>query len=111
MQAAHQPPAGDLGQDVAQAVVGIAGRGRVVEGQQRAGEGLHQKQEQRHAAEHLMPAARRRNLLVEEIADRGLDARAVIEPDRAAAPSASCFWPAIRAARPSSSLPFSILVS
>ena len=70
VQAAHQAPAGEFGQDVAQAVVGVAGSGRVIEGQQRAGEGLHQEQEHRDAAEHLVPAARRRNLLVEKLPDR-----------------------------------------
>ena len=82
VQPAHHAAAGQFGQDVAQAVVRVAGRGRVVEGQQRAGERLHQEEEHRHAAEHLMPAARGRNLLVEELAHRGLDAGAVVEPAR-----------------------------
>ena len=72
VQAAHEPAARDFRQDVAQAVVRIAGGRRVIEGQQRASEGLHQKQEQRHTAENLVPAARCRYLLVEEIANRGL---------------------------------------
>ena len=45
VQTAHEPAARDFRQDVAQAVVRVARCRRVIEGQQRAGEGLHQKQE------------------------------------------------------------------
>src|SRR5690349_15067642 len=80
VQPADQPAACELGENVAQAVVSLARRGRVVEGQQRAGEGLGQEQKDGHAAEDMTPAARCRNLLVEEIADGRLHAGAMVEP-------------------------------
>src|SRR6266516_3659959 len=80
MEAADEPPAGQLGQDVAEAVIGVAGSRRVIEGEQRSGERLRQKQENRDAAEYLVPPARRRDLLVQKVPDGGVDARAVIDP-------------------------------
>ncbi len=111
MQAAHQAPARDFGHDVAQAVVGVTGSGGVVKGQERTGERLKQKQEKGHAAEHLMPAAGRRNLFVQEIADGGLDPGAVIEPDLRPFLPLHDFWSCDPCNAPSSSFPFSIFVS
>src|ERR1019366_7088286 len=71
---------GQLRQDVAQAVVGVARGGRVVEGQQRARECLHQEEKHGDAAEDLVPAAGCRNFFVEELADRTLDAGAMLHP-------------------------------
>src|ERR1035438_7118771 len=88
MQPADEPAARNLRQDIAQAVVGFSGRGRVVEGQQDAGERLREEQEYRDAAEYLVPAARRRNLFIEELAHRRLHARAMFQPlpERSPAP-------------------------
>ena len=69
VQAAHEPSRGDLGQDIAKAAISVAGRRRVVERQHDAGEELDQDQEQRHAAEYLMPAAGGRDLFVQEISE------------------------------------------
>ncbi len=80
VQPAHQPSRRQFRQDVAQAVIGIARGGRVVEGQQRSGECLHHEQEHGDAAEYLVPPARRGNLFVEELAHRRLYAGAVIHP-------------------------------
>ena len=103
MQAADQAAASDFGEDVAQAVIGVAGRGRVVKCQQRAGERLYQKEEDGDAAEDLMPAAGGRNLFVQKVADGGLDARAMIQPAHT--------FSFDECRGPSSSLPFSTLVS
>ena len=80
VETADETTAGQLGEDVSQAVVGVAGGRRVVERQQDTGEGLDEEEEQRNAAENLAPTAGSGDLLVEEIADGGLDPGAVVEP-------------------------------
>ncbi len=80
MKPANQASPGQLRDNVPQAVVGVAGRGRVVEGQQDTGKSLQHEEEHGDAAEHLMPTAGRRDVLVKEFLDRGLEASAVIEP-------------------------------
>ena len=111
VQPAHQPAGGQFRQDVAQAVIGIARRGRVVEGQQRAREGLHHEQEHGDAAEYLVPAAGGWNLFVEELAHRTLYAGAMVHPfvdPPDAAPHD--FFSAETCSLPSSSLvPFSLV--
>src|SRR5262245_61268219 len=80
MEPANQPSAGQLRDDVSQAVISVTRRRRVVESQQDAGEGLKHEKEHGHAAEHLMPAARGRDVLVQEVLDSGFETRAVIGP-------------------------------
>src|SRR5258706_14379276 len=80
MQAADQTPRGQLRHDVAQAVVGVAWRRRIVECQQDAGEDLGQESKQSPTARHLKPSSRLRNILVEKMLDRGLHAGSVFEP-------------------------------
>ncbi len=80
VQAADETAARNLGQDVTQAVVGVAGRGRIVEGQKGPGERLHQEQEDSHTAEYLVPAARCGDLFIQELADRRLNSGAVVQP-------------------------------
>jgi len=50
VQAVNQPAARDLGQNVLDAVVSVAGSGGVIEGQQDAGESLHHEEEHGNAA-------------------------------------------------------------
>ena len=75
-----QTPAGDLGHDVLEAVVGIPRLGGVVEGQQNAGKGLNEEEEQGNAAEDLVPAAGGGNILVEEVLDGRLEPGAMVHP-------------------------------
>src|ERR1019366_8446660 len=72
--------ASQFGQDVAQAVIGVAWRRRIIDGQQHPGERLYQEQKHSHAAEHLAPAARRGNLFGEEVARGGLNPGAMVQP-------------------------------
>src|SRR5262249_14280612 len=102
MEAAHQASGGELGEDVAKAVVCVTWRGRVVERQEGSGEGLGQEQEHRHAAEDLVPAARGGDVFVEKLADGGLDSSAMVQPLADAVPTLS---------HPTDSLGFSSLPS
>ena len=80
VQAAHEAAGCDFRQDILEAVVSLARRRRIVEGQQYAGKRLHQEQEQGYAAKYLVPSARGWDLLIEEIADRGRNAGAMLQP-------------------------------
>src|SRR5690349_661499 len=71
---------GEFGEDVLQAVVGLAGRGGVIHGEQNAGDHLGEKREHRNAAEDLVPTAGARDLFVEEVADERLEAGPLLHP-------------------------------
>ena len=88
VQPADQASAGEFRQDIAEAVVGVPGCRRIIKRQQGARERLRQEQENGHAAEDLMPAARGGNVFVEEMADRSLDSGAVVGPCVESCPAA-----------------------
>ena len=57
MDAADQPAEGHAIHNILDAVVGVIGRGRVVDGQENARDCLHHEQEQAGAAERIPPIA------------------------------------------------------
>ena len=80
MQASNHLAAGQFGNDVAKAVIRLTRSRRVVQREQNSGGDLHQKCEHRHAAQNLMPARGVRNILVQKMIYRGLDAGTFFEP-------------------------------
>src|SRR5215472_16557845 len=79
VQAAHQPSAGYLGENVAKAVVGITWSGRVVEGQHGAGKRLDQDQKKRDTSEDLMPACRGGNFFIQKVVDGRFETGAMVK--------------------------------
>jgi len=79
MDAAHQPAESHIVHDVGDAVVGVVGRGRVVDRQKNSRHSLHNEQEQRGRAERVPPVALRFGA-VEQVFLQFVQAEAFIQP-------------------------------